>query len=329
MIKKGNITPLLLPVAIFAGLAMGTFLPGISESISMWIDLSVLILLFLLFFEIRFDPIPEISENRSFICLVWVTNFLIVPLFAWGIATLFFKGQPTLFAGLLLYMLFPCTDWFLAFTRIAKGDVALGSVLMPINLISQLLLFPVYVSFFIGLQSDFNLSSIWPTFGQWFLLPFISAMVIRYLISRFFSPPRLDFFLKSSGTAIPWVLAGLVFCIFSAHTSQLLSYPRVFALVLLAVFLFFLFTWFIGEFLARRFQLTRPQHVLLAMTTTARNSPLMLGLATIVLPNQPMVYAVLILGMLVEFPHLTFLTRAFRGRNDRIIPSTSEVLPSN
>ncbi len=329
MIKKGNITPLLLPVAIFAGLAMGTFLPGISGSISMWIDLSVLILLFLLFFEIRFDPIPDISENRSFICLVWVTNFLIVPLFAWGIATLFFIGQPALFAGLLLYMLFPCTDWFLAFTRIAKGDVALGSVLMPINLISQLLLFPVYISFFIGLQSDFNLSSIWPTFGKWFLLPFISAMIIRYMISKFLSPPRLDLFLKSSGTAIPWVLAGLVFCIFSAHTSQLLSYPRVFALVLLAVFLFFLFTWFIGEFLARRFQLTRPQHVLLAMTTTARNSPLMLGLATIVLPNQPMVYAVLILGMLVEFPHLTFLTRAFRGRNDRIIPSTSEVLPSN
>ena len=329
MIKKGYITPILLPVAILAGLAVGTFLPGISDSKSMWIDPLVLILLFLLFLEIRFNPIPEISKNRSIICLVWVTNFLIVPLFAWGIATLFFKGQPALFAGLLLYMLFPCTDWFLAFTRIAKGDVASGSVLMPINLISQLLLFPVYVSFFIGLQSDFNLSSIWPTFGQWFLLPFISAMVIRYLISRFFSPPRLDFFLKSSGTAIPWVLAGLVFCIFSAHTSQLLSYPRVFALVLLAVFLFFLFTWFIGEFLARRFQLTRPQHVLLAMTTTARNSPLMLGLATIVLPNQPMVYAVLILGMLVEFPHLTFLTRAFRGRNDRIIPSTSEVLPSN
>ena len=314
MIKKGNITPLLLPVAILAGFAMGTFLPGMSDSISMRIDPLVLILLFLLFFEIRFDPIQEISENRSFICLVWVTNFLVVPLFALSISILFFKEEPALYSGLLLYMLFPCTDWFLAFTRIAKGDVALGSVLMPINLISQLLLFPVYVSFLIGLQSDFNLSSIWPTFGQWFLLPFISAMVIRYLISRFFSPPRLDFFLKSSGTAIPWVLAGLVFCIFSAHTSQLLSYPRVFALVLLAVFLFFLFTWFIGEFLARRFQLTRPQHVLLAMTTTARNSPLMLGLATIVLPNQPMVYAVLILGMLVEFPHLTLLSNLFKRR---------------
>ena len=329
MIKKGYITPILLPVAILAGLAVGTFLPGISDSKSMWIDPLVLILLFLLFLEIRFNPIPEISKNRSIICLVWVTNFLIVPLFAWGIATLFFKGQPALFAGLLLYMLFPCTDWFLAFTRIAKGDVALGSVLMPINLISQLLLFPVYVSFFIGLQSDFNLSSIWPTLGQWFLLPFISAMVIRYLVSRFLSPPRFDFFLKLTGSAIPWVLAILVFCVFSAHTSQLVSYPKVFPLVLLAVFLFFVSTWFLGELLARRFELTRPQHVLLAMTTTARNSPLMLGLATIVLPDQPMVYAVLIIGMLVEFPHLTFLTRVFRGRNDRYIASTSEVLPSN
>ena len=314
MIKNGHITPLLIPVAILIGLALGTFLPEISQSTSPWIDPLVLTLLFLLFFEIRFDPVPEISKNRSIICLVWATNFLIVPLFAWGIATLFFKGQPALFAGLLLYMLFPCTDWFLAFTRIAKGDVALGSVLMPINLITQLLLFPFYISFFIGLQSDFNLSSIWPTFGQLFLLPFVSAVVVRYLISKLLSPPRLDFFLKYSGTAIPWVLAGLVLCIFSANTSQLLSYPKVFALVLLAVFLFFVFTWFLGELLARCFQLTCPQHVLLAMTTTARNSPLMLGLATIVLPNQPMVYAVLILGMLVEFPHLTLLSNLFKRR---------------
>ena len=321
MIKKGYITTILLPVAILVGLALGTFVPGISQSTNPWIDPLVLTLLFILFFEIRFDPIPAISKNSSFICLVWVINFLVIPLFAWGIATLFFKGQPALFAGLLLYMLFPCTDWFLAFTRIAKGDVALGSILMPINLISQLLLFPFYISFFFGLHSDFNLSSIWPTFGHWFLIPCISAMVIRYLISKFLSPPRLDFFLKFSGTAIPWVLAGLVFCIFSAHTSQLLSYPKVFALVLLAVFLFFVFTWFLGELLARYFQLTRTQHVLLSITTTARNSPLMLGLATIVFPNQPMVYAVLILGMLVEFPHLTLVSNLFKYRS-QLSPSS-------
>ena len=58
MIKIGNITPVFLPIAILSGLVLGTFLPGISDSICMWIDPLVLILLFLLFFEIRFDPIP-------------------------------------------------------------------------------------------------------------------------------------------------------------------------------------------------------------------------------------------------------------------------------
>ena len=104
MFKIGNITPVFLPIAILSGLVLGTFLPGFSETICMWIDSLVLILLFLLFFEIRFDPLPEISNNRTVIGLIWVTNFLIVPLFAWGIATLFFRGQPALFAGLLLYM---------------------------------------------------------------------------------------------------------------------------------------------------------------------------------------------------------------------------------
>ena len=80
-------------------------------------------------------------------------------------------------------------------------------------------------------------------------------------------------------------------------------------MILLAVFLFFLLTWLCGEFLGSRFRLTHPRKALLAITMTARNSPLMLGLATVAFPNQPLIYAALIIGMLVEFPHLTILSR--------------------
>ena len=51
---------------------------------------------------------------------------------------------------------------------------------------------------------------------------------------------------------------------------------------------------------------------------TARNSPLMLGLATVAFPNQPLVYAALIIGMLVEFPHLTILSRLLSKKAERI-----------
>lgn len=44
-----------------------------------------------------------------------------------------------------------------------------------------------------------------------------------------------------------------------------------------------------------------------APTTAARNAPLMLGLTTAAFPDQPLIYAALVIGMLVEFSHLTAL----------------------
>ena len=64
------------------------------------------------------------------------------------------------------------------------------------------------------------------------------------------------------------------------------------------------------------------------MTTAARNSPLLLGLATIALPDQPLVYAALIIGMLVEFPHLSVLSRILQHQTPRI-PSSQSNQASN
>ncbi len=43
------------------------------------------------------------------------------------------------------------------------------------------------------------------------------------------------------------------------------------------------------------------------MTTAARNAPLMLGITAAATPDQPLIYASLVIGMLIEFPHLTAL----------------------
>jgi len=320
---SGNTTTLLLPLAIILGLVIGHFLPTAGETLDAFIDPLVLGLLALLFFEVRFAPLREASRHLGFLSIAWVTNFILIPILGWGIASLFFGQEPALFAGLLLYFLFPCTDWFLAFTRIAKGDVALGSVLIPINLISQLLLFPIYLSLFIGLQTTFDLLGMWGTLVRWFLFPFLGAMLLRRILSKALPTARFERVTYLTGSIVPWLLSALVLCIFSSHAPKLTTNPTAFPLILLAVFLFFVLTWILGQLLAWRFRLGHPHRVLLAMTTTARNSPLMLGLATIVLPDQPLVYAALIIGMLVEFPHLTILSRLFLRKESRIRASPS------
>ena len=70
--------------------------------------------------------------------------------------------------------------------------------------------------------------------------------------------------------------------------------------------------------LARWFRLNHSQHVLLAMTTAARNAPLILGLTMIAIPDQPLIHAALIIGLLVEFPHLIALAQLFLRKDARL-----------
>ena len=71
------------------------------------------------------------------------------------------------------------------------------------------------------------------------------------------------------------------------------------------------------DVLVRVFRLPYPQQALLAMTTAARNAPLMLAVTAVAIPDQPLTLATIVIGMLVEFPHLTALKQVLLARRHR------------
>ena len=300
-------TTLLLLFAIAVGSLIGWFHPAQAEMLSGAVDPLILALISLLFFEISFGKLLEARKHLRFLSLAWVTNFILIPLVGWGVSALFLSGKPLIFTGLLIYFIAPCTDWFLGFTRLARGNVALGSVLLPINLISQLLLFPVFLGLFAGKTIGADIMSIGSALWHWFLVPIIGAVIFHEVLKRFLSPVIFGKILCVVNAVVPIVIAGLVACIFSGNISIIIENMPVFLVVLVAVFVFFVITYFLGEVLSLCFQLDYPEHVLLTMTSAARNAPLMLGLTTAAFPDEPLISAALIIGMLVEFPHLTFI----------------------
>ena len=316
MTQGVKIAPWLLPLAIGIGLALGGSVPQAGQAFRLLIDPLLLGLLTLLFFEVRFEPLRHARRHLPFLTLALAANFLLIPLVGWGIASLFFSPESALFVGLLLYFLFPCTDWFLGFTRMAKGDVALGAVLLPVNLITQLILFPVYLGLITGAQTGADLGGIKATLTQWFLLPLCCALGLRLILTRLLSAEHFERISSRSGHLVSWMIALVALCLFAQYTTTLAANTVAFIKILAAVFLFFLLSWVIGELLARWFRLSHGQHVLLVMTTAARNAPLILGLTMIAIPDQPLIHAALIIGLLVEFPHLMALSRLFLRKRD-------------
>ena len=115
--------PIVLIFSIIAGLTLGAYGYTFQESGVAIITLSLILMLYGVMLEIPFKRILTASKNRMFISLSIAVNFLFVPLFAWWLSQRF-VSDPALLLGLMMYLVMPCTDWFLTFTNSARGDVA-------------------------------------------------------------------------------------------------------------------------------------------------------------------------------------------------------------
>ena len=289
----------LLVLAIVIGSVVGFYSPSVVTTASEFIDPTILLLVFLLLFEVPIQGVFQGIAKWRFLGISWAVNFILIPFVGFVIASAFLSGEPLFYTGLVIYFMAPCTDWFLGFTRLAKGDVELGAALLPINMLTQLILFPVYLLMFDTVVAyKVDLSSL----VQWFVQPFLAAVILRLVLHRWIAK-----FLPLCKFAIPLVLMLLVGQIFAANIHQLIQQIAVLPLLLSAIFVFFVVTYLLAEGVAQVAKLHYPEHCLLTFTTAARNAPLMLGLATIALPNQPLIYAAITIGMLIEFPHLTAL----------------------
>lgn len=298
----------MLLAAIVIGSIIGLTSSPFADILAGAVNWTVLILVFLLALEIPFTWARLGTADARFILIAWITNFLVIPPVGFLLASIFLAGEPLLATGVFIYFLAPCTDWFLGFTRLARGNTSLGTVLIPINMATQLALYPVYLLIFTRWQSDLDFVASGDTILQWFVLPVGAAILLRLLLS---TPPtvrsRAAHVPPQLSTNIPFVIALLVFQIFASNSGVIADHLWALVRILAAVFCFFVLTWFAAERISRVMRFAFPEHVLFTFTTTARNAPLMLGVTVAAIPDQPLIYAALVIGMLVEFPHLTML----------------------
>lgn len=122
---------LLLVAAIAFGATIGYFSTATGEWLGGQIDHTLLLMITLLFFGVRFETILRAFGHLRFISVAVFANFVLVPLIGYAIASVLMPDYPLIMVGILIYFMSPCTDWFLGFTRLAKGDLSLGTALPP------------------------------------------------------------------------------------------------------------------------------------------------------------------------------------------------------
>ncbi|SDI37649.1 Arsenite efflux pump ArsB, ACR3 family [Alteribacillus persepolensis] len=257
-------------------------------------------MLYWIFLSIPFHKIRTAFHHRTFVYTALGLNFIWNPLAAWGLASVFLSDYPVLMIGFILLLVTPCTDWYLVFTNMAKGNTALSTALLPMQLILQLLLLPVYISLFGGetavIEISYLLESIIIVLG----LPLLASGFTK----RFVSARTQDMLLSFGGSLQIICLSLAVMCMFAANGHVLLANIHLLWILAIPLCLFFIIAFAAGYLAARLLRFTYPHQASLILTTLARNSPIALAVALTAFHNEPLIAIALILGPLLELPLL-------------------------
>ncbi|MEN9269847.1 MAG: hypothetical protein Q6L49_03710 [Thermostichales cyanobacterium HHBFW_bins_127] len=300
--------PFLLLIAIGLGLGLAQ-VSWLSELAAGLIVPLLALMLYATFLPVTWGSFRQTFAKTKVVLTSLAINFLWTPILAWTLGALFLRESVDVWVGLLMLMVTPCTDWYLVFTGVAGGDVALATALLPVNLTLQVLLLPVYLLIFVGMVVEVDPLN-WAQ-GLFFSLgiPLILARISQETIIQLWGEASLDQVSQKIGVVQLISLNLAVVCIFAAKGHMLGGHLGLWLQLLAPVSLFFLINLLLAYQAAQLFRLSYPEFACLSCTTLARNSPLSLAIAATVFPDRPLITLTLVIGPLIELPVLTLLSQ--------------------
>lgn len=271
---------------------------------------SLIIMLFLVFIQIPLREIGSSFKNIKFTSTSIIINFIWTPIIIFVLGKLFLNGHSELLIGFIMLMVTPCTDWYLIFTGIAKGNVALGSSILPLNLILQLLLLPVYILLIGGTSVNIDFMNLAQGVIYSLMIPLLLSIIARNLIIKKLGNSKFeDVLIPSACNYQGYFLNIAIISMFASQGKVLLENYRVLLILLIPILLFFIINFIVGRLVSKVIKLNYEDSVSLNLTTLARNSPIALAIAVATFPDKPLISLALIIGPLVELPILFLVSK--------------------
>ena len=303
-----NLIEKLEPVIIFSAVSIGLLFSNIqiiASNTDYLINIFLCLMLYGLFLEVPLNELKYSFKNIKFTSSSLIINFLWTPLFGYFLGSLFLRGNIDVLMGFFMLILTPCTDWYLIFTKMAKGDLTLSLSILPINLILQIILLPIYLILFFSTVNSMDYSQLVYSLVIVIVIPFIAAQLTKSILKNNLKEKAAE--LMSSLQI--YFLSFAVFCIFASQGGLLFENINSIVLLFIPLIIFFIANMVIALLLSERINFTYSEYASLTMTTLARNSPLALAIAINSFPGHELISIALVIGPLIELPVLYIVSK--------------------
>lgn len=267
------------------------------------------IMLFGAFLNIPLNDYRNAFANVKFSLTTVSINFIWTPLLVWVLGKIFLSGSAILQIGFVMLMVTPCTDWYLIFTGVVKGNVPLSASVLPVNLVLQVVLLPVYLLLFGGISGTVNIQEVLVSITVMLILPFSLAQIGKWTLNKMQNAATKEKVFEIFGALQPILLALAIMAMFASKGRSLLASLNVVAILLIPIVLFYIINFTLAQVTGKAFRYSYEDTASLTLTTIAKNSPMTLGVALMAFPDEPLIHLIMVIEPLIELPALMLIAK--------------------
>ncbi len=349
IVKKLSLIDRLLPVWIFAAMALGIGLgrafPDLGvrldtvklDTVSLPIAIGLLWMMYPVLAKVRYGELGRLRARGRLFTTSLVLNWVVGPVLMFALAWLFLPDLPHYRNGLILIGLARCIAMVLIWNMLACGSNEVAAVLVALNSVFQILFYSVLGWLFLTVipgwlgaevtAFDVSMGSIAKSVLIFLGVPLVAGALTRGVLTRLKGEAWYEQrFLPRLG---PTALLGLLYTIvlmFAMQGEKLTRLPLDVVRISLPLLIYFAVMFTSAFFLSRRLGFSYEETASLSFTAAGNNFELAIAVAVGVFGMASGEALAGVVGPLIEVPALIALVYLSLWLKRRLFPEAGEAL---